>query len=350
MAAIIKWLEHNFWYKVLALGLSVALWVYVVNTYNPLTTLDATAAVETRNVPEGLQPTTVSPSEMRVRLEGRAKALALFESEQMPVRVVADLADRPAGSHEVALVPDLPGGVRVIASPSLRATVRLEKVKSEEREVHVDPVGAAMEGFRCRAQTPKPETVMVRGPSSALTSVRTAVVRISVSGLETTTDFQPVVQPINDQGQRVPGVTVRPDRVHVRVIVEPVPERPLVVQPVFGEPPAGREIERFSVRPTTVVASGPIALLNSLTAIPTVRIDLAGVTRTTTRSVSLAPPSGVSIRGPASATVTVFLRPFAHRATPPEEPPERTEEGTEEGEGGGAPAGEGEAEEGPGGA
>ncbi len=69
---IINWIKHNFWYKVLSLALSVALWMYVVNTYNPVIALDARAVVEVRNVPEGLQQISIDPSEIEVRLQGRS--------------------------------------------------------------------------------------------------------------------------------------------------------------------------------------------------------------------------------------------------------------------------------------
>jgi YbbR domain-containing protein len=329
---IINWIKHNFWYKVLSLGLSVALWLYVVNTYNPVIALDASAVVEVRNVPEGLQQTSISPSEVEVRLQGRSRVLEPLGNGDSPVRLVADLADKLVGSHEIDLEPTgLPRGVKIIDAPVLRATVQLEKVTSEKRQVYVDIVGFPAAGYRARREAPRPEEVTIRGTSTAVESVQNVVARISVSDLTAPTDFQPTVQAENREGQRVPGVTVEPEQVDVRVIVESEPHRPLVIRPDFGDPPRGRQIDRFSVRPTTVVVSGPTELLDTLTSIPTREIDLTGVDREAELSVSLAPPAGVSIRGPATATVTVFLKTLPRPAPPPvveppavpdEEPPE----------------------------
>ena len=337
--AIINWIKHNFWYKVLALGLSVVLWLYVVNTYNPVIAFDARAVVEVRNVPEGLQQTGISPSQVEVRLQGRSRVLEPLQNGDSHVRLVANLADKPVGSHEIALVPTgLPRGVKIIDAPNLRATVQLEEVTSEKRQVYVNIVGFPAAGYRARREAPQPEEVTIRGTSTAVESVRNAVARISVSELTAPTDFQPTVQAVNREGQRVPGVTVEPEQVDVRVIVEPEPHRPLVVRPDFGDPPPGRQIDRFSVRPTTVVVSGPTELLDTLHSIPTRKIDLTGVNREAKLSVSLAPPAGVSIRGPATATVTVSLRPFPRPATPPvQEPPAGPDNDTPEDPGGDEP-------------
>jgi len=234
----------------------------------------------------------------------------------------------------------LPRGVKIIDDPNLKATVQLEEVTSEKRQVYVNIVGFPAAGYRARREAPQPEEVTIRGTSTAVESVSNAVVRISVSDLTAPTDFQPTVQAENREGQRVPGVTVEPAQVDVRVIVEPEPHRPLVIRPDFGDPRPGREIDRFSVRPTTVVVSGPTELLDTLTSIPTRKIDLTGVDREAKLSVSLAPPAGVSIRGPATATVTVFLRTFHGPATPPvvEPPAVPDEETPEDPDGNGADA------------
>jgi len=311
------------------------LWVYVVNTSNPITAMDARALVETRNVPEGLQATTVLPAEVHVQLQGRMEALEPFENQQMRARLVGDLAGKSAGSHEVTLEPvGLPRGVEVIASPFLRATVQLEEVTSDKRRVIVQHVGSPVEGFQCTPEPPRPGTVVIRGPQTAVDSVRNVVARISVSGLETTTDFRPAVQPVNVEGARVDGVVVAPQQVAVHVIVQPVPHQTVVVQPDLGSPPPGRQIDRLSVEPATVVVSGPRELLDTLTSILTRKIDLSGVDRQTTREVSLAPPRGTSISGPTTATVTVFLKPFRRVAAPPAEgPPGPGEAEPGEGEG-----------------
>lgn len=331
---MIGWVKHNFWYKVLALCLSAALWVYVVNTYNPLTTLDVRAPVEIQNVPDGLQRTKLSPSEMRLRLRGRARALEPLKDGDTRVTLVASVAGKPAGSHDVALAArNLPLGVEVIESPALRATVELEEVTSRKRKVFVDREGLAAEGCRERVEAAQPETVEIRGPRSAVDSVRTVVARIDISDLAATTDFKPTVQPVSAEGQRVQGVTVQPARVDVRVIIERVPQRSVIVQPVFGDPPAGYQIERFSVQPTTVVVSGPSDLLNGLSSIRTVTISLTGVTERTTRSVRLAPPPKISVRGRAAATVTVYLKPFSRATLPEEEAPGAAEASPDEGAG-----------------
>ncbi|MGD8239258.1 MAG: CdaR family protein, partial [Armatimonadota bacterium] len=112
----------------------------------------------------------------------------------------------------------------------------------------------------------------------------------------------------------------------------------------------GRELERFSVRPTTVVVSGPKDLLDSLPSIKTAPISLDGVDRRATRSVSLRPPAGVSIPGPATATVTVLLKPFPRRATPPvDDGPEDDGDAADDGDEGEEAGEEGAAGEHPGG-
>lgn len=118
-------LLHNWWLKLLSLGLAYALWAIVTQT--PPVEMRMSVPVELANLPPGLAVANQSPARVELQLRGSESQLRRLQPED--VGVVLDLSQTAAGNHVIALTPahaDVPPGIEVVRI--LPAEVRLEIV------------------------------------------------------------------------------------------------------------------------------------------------------------------------------------------------------------------------------
>jgi YbbR domain-containing protein len=219
---------HNLGLKVLALALSVLLWLTVAGEH--MVERSLRVPLEFRNVPEALEIVGNTPDTVDVRLRGSSALLSRIQAGD--VVAVLDLAGARAGSRLFHIRTDevrAPFGVEV--AQVIPATLALDLEKSARRTV---PVIAATEGDPAAGYvigriTSDPATVEIVGPETRVHQVA-----------EATTE--PV--PIKDAKARVRdavaiGVVdtsvrlVQPQNAQVTVEIWPVPvERQVAAVPV----------------------------------------------------------------------------------------------------------------------
>lgn len=164
--------------KLVALGITLALWVGITGLSTPTTrriaevplTLSYSNKTEITNSPVQAVSIVVSGDRRRVN-----------QITEQGLVVSVDLSDVPPGDKVVELSPekvsiDLPLGVKLQEIQPSRIAVRLESVEEKEVPVNVETQGDPPEGFEIYGESVSPARVRVRGPSSyirALTSVLT---------------------------------------------------------------------------------------------------------------------------------------------------------------------------------
>ncbi len=309
----------------LALILAFALWVFVSYTQNP----DRSIAYE--NVP--------------VDLEGLAPGLVVIDKEGLPraqrpevditvladdetvrnvrasdLRPFVDLTGRGPGEHNV------PVNVVTTRSLRLRASaepeyllVRLDQEITRTVALTVETTGIVPFGFEAR--TPQvtsrgqPVTsVTVRGPQGRVERVALVRARVDIDRLTANYNSPRTLEPIDENGQPIAGVTVDPATVDVLVpIISSVGlKRVPVVPSVTGVPASGYIVAGVSVSPLLVTLTGSSGPLDDAENVVTGDVDVTGATQTLTRTVALIPPRGTQLRfgEPSDAVVTVTIVPI----------------------------------------
>ena len=104
---------HNWWLKLVSLGLAYVLWVVV--TQAPPVEVGLTVPLELRNLPANLQVAGEIPTRVHVQVRGPEGQLRMLEPEEVAVAV--DLSGLAAGNHSFRLEAanvELPPGVEVV--------------------------------------------------------------------------------------------------------------------------------------------------------------------------------------------------------------------------------------------
>jgi YbbR domain-containing protein len=184
--------------KLVALGITLALWVGVTGLSTP-TTRRMTDIPLTLSYSNKTEITNSPVQAVSIVISGDKRKVNQITESGLVVSV--DLSDVLPGDRVVQLSPenvslDLPLGVKLQEIQPSRIAVRLEAVEEKEVPVKVETQGQLPEGFESYSETAMPARVRVRGPASyirGLASVSTDKIDIS----EKQADFTARQVPIN---------------------------------------------------------------------------------------------------------------------------------------------------------
>lgn len=306
---------HNWPLKVAAIVLATLLYAGLVasqdsNTYpGPITVTPVNqpaGTVITNQLRDVEQIQYIAPADL-----GRLRA--------EDFRATVDLANVKPDGNPVSLrvnVSAVDPRVTILAVRPLTIQVVLDQMVSKPVKVVVaqsDPPP----GLQVGEVTVTPDTVVVTGPSAAVNQVVNAHVSATIDGSGVNVDEDVAPVPVDAAGEPVTGVNVDPALVHVTIpVYTNLQNRTLPVNPIVtGTPAAGFRVGSVDVSPLVVSVEGDQAQLQALVAADTAPVPVSGATRNITSQVAFALPTGVSVIGDQTATVTVHIVPVTETRT-----------------------------------
>ncbi len=183
-------LTHNFWWRVLALLIAVAIWAVVAS--EPELASFVTVPVEYRNLPDDLEMSSLPVETVTLELRGPAGELSGINDGRSP-SVVLDLSDITPGVHRVSIgTADvrLAHGVRLIRA--IPSEVRFEFDHRLTRTVPVKArfTGEGLHGYVVGSYHVQPAQVQIVGPARHVEQVASALTDpVDVSSTVGTSQF-----------------------------------------------------------------------------------------------------------------------------------------------------------------
>ncbi len=303
----------------LSVVLAFALWIFVTDTENPTRSgvLPVDLEVKPVNVPNDVA-LTGDLGTVRVRVEVAEDVWDTLRAEDFGATV--DLDGMQAGSYELPVrVKALTGrgGLRITQVIPSEIALDVEPLFSKSVPVSVELEGASPTGFEARDPRSDDATVLVTGPQGRVSLVTQAVAILDLTGRTETIQQAVRLEPRDDRGFLVEGVSLEPGVTDVRVDVEQIQfSRVVVVSPVVtGSPAVGYNVAGVSVEPSTVTVFGPREFVQEVAAVRTHSVDVTGADEDVVRSVSLDLPAGASVSGGTTVTITVKVVPAQGQRT-----------------------------------
>ncbi|MGH9948818.1 MAG: CdaR family protein [Pyrinomonadaceae bacterium] len=190
--------------KLVALGVTFALWLGVTGLSTPTTTRLSGIPLSLRFASD-TEVTNSSVSEIAVIISGDNRKIAQINKNDLVASV--DLTGQQPGDRVIQLNAntvrlELPLGVRLDEITPNRMAVRLEAVEEKEIPVKIETAGRLPEGFEIYSQTAVPARVAVRGPLS----YTKAISQISTEKIDLTdkkADFTARQTPLAAANQKV---------------------------------------------------------------------------------------------------------------------------------------------------
>ena len=172
-------------------------------------------------------------------------------------------------------------------------------------------------GLQVGPATVTPAQVVVTGPSAAVNQVVNARVTATIDGSGVNVDRDVRPDAVDAAGEIVTGVDLDPAVVHVTIpVYTNLENRTLPVNPIVtGTPAAGFRIGSVEVDPLVVSVEGDQAQLQVLVAADTAPVPVSGATRDISSEVAYSLPTGVTVIGDQTATVTVHIEAVTETRT-----------------------------------
>ena len=230
-----------------------------------------------------------------------------------------DLGGVPATGGFVTVPIDvkaLDERIRILGYEPSSTSIQLDKVVEKVVQVQVEH-GTVPTGLTIGETKVVPETVTITGPQSVVSTVVSARAAVIVQAPPIDIDQDVPLVPIDQLGNAVSPVDVKPPTARVTIAVfSNQNSATLRVNPVItGNPAAGFEIDSVTVDPQVRLVAGDAEDLAKLDEVDTEPIPMAGVSTDQTVEVGLALPTGVVEVKEAPVKVTIKLRPVTGTRT-----------------------------------
>jgi YbbR domain-containing protein len=317
-----RWISENYRTFLWALALSVSVWVAAVTSADPNETRSLPSPVLIQTI--GQDPSLVIksdiPKEAEITLRAPRSVWDLIDADPQIVRAILDLSGLSSGVHSVDLQIQVNARpVQIKSAVPNTVTFMLEALATQTFSIDVTISGEPAIGYEAGEASLEPEEVVVAGAQSQVEKVVRARVSVNLSGSRENFDQTLPVEVLDENGQKVDGVTVSPQTVQVTL---PVSQqggyRDVAVKViVMGRVASGYHLTDISVYPpvVTVFAADP-ELVNTLPGVvETQSLDLQNAKEDISTRVALNLPPGISIVGEQTVLIQAGVSPIESSVT-----------------------------------
>ena len=305
-------IRRNLFYKLLALGVAIVLWVYVNAERNPQSQKTLAVPVQVRNLAKGYVA-DLAVREAAVTISGLKTVVDSVGKEDVKVWIDAKVTIDGSAARKVLPVKWTiarvePDELDVAVKPKT-VNVTIESVSSKRLPVEVKYVSALPLGYSRSNQEIIPASVKVFGKSVLVAKVNRVILTLAEKTLIGPIDDYFSVSPLDSRGNTVSGVDLMPDKVQLKLEIVEVPAtKSVFVSPnVVGEPKYPATVTRISVSPTSVTLEGKPTELAGVSTVTTDRISINDAETNITREVALRLPPGVKAVDRTAVRVTVHI-------------------------------------------
>lgn len=297
-------------FKICAVLMAILVWIYVMDTQNPMTEESYTVPVEVRD----LSPQLAIPDTKRqvtIRVQGSSSVMGELSSRD--ISAYCDFSNVSEGEATLPVELVLPEGVTLVNLMPESMSFELNTVVSRSFPVETHINGDAAASYRLLDPVLAPAMVNLSGSEEYLDQVASVFVSADVEGLTENYSRNLAVEVLDHNGNNISAwFTCAPVSVDVMIpVVYEQPEKSIAISPSYvGTPALGYRISRVVVEPATVRAFGALDVLNNLYYVETETVDVNDLKKTTSFTVDLKHGNNVSL-STDRVTVVVQIEPEA---------------------------------------
>ncbi len=287
--------QRNFTAKVIALLVSIALWVIVMDDQNPTVEKEYTVAAALDHSPSGYK---ITQNAEDVKLQVRAQRSLFANVESGDFKAKLDLAEKGEGEYEIPVQVQLPQGFDLVEMSPETIRVTLDPFLEEPMRARIAISGRPASNVTIANITQNHEIVTVVGPKSSVIRVDRVEGHVDLDGTETE-DLWPHVSlyAVNEGGEEVPGVRVIPSTLDVHLeMARSLSKKVVAVRVALGQDlPKDCEVGKVQVIPANIEIAGDDRIIGAIQAIPTETISLKEHDSSFTVSTKLVLPEGITV-------------------------------------------------------
>ena len=286
---------HNLAAKIVAFLAAFVLWVFVMNDQNPATESGFSVPLTVLNSPNEAR-VTQSAESVRVKLRAPRSVLASANADE--VHAFVDLAGLEPGTHPLHVQTVIPQGMEIVSVTPETVKFTIDPVVQKRMPIRLVRTGAPPAGLTVAAIEPDTRMVTIVGPQSVINTVSEVTGTVAVpSNASGDVDIDVALSAVDENGEPMDAVRVVPKLIVAHVSFARSLSRKVVdVKPTIeGSVASDYTLADIRVEPSRVELAGTSRALDAVTTLSTEPIPVVGLTETTTQTVSLVLPEGVTV-------------------------------------------------------
>jgi len=317
-----RWILESYRTFLWALVLSVAVWVAAVTSADPDETRALLSAVPLKVIGQdpGLVINSSLPTEVDVALRAPHSVWEIIDADPQTVQAILDLSGLSSGEHSLDLQIQINARpVQIVSVSPGMVTFTLEDLAAQTFSVDLVQVGEPAIGYQAGEISFAPLEVVVAGAQSQVQKVDRARISVRLDGIRENLEQSLPVEVLDENGQKVDGVTVSPETVFVTL---PVSQqggyRDVAVKVnMTGRVASGYRLTDISVFPpvVTVFASDAELVGNLPGVVETQPLELQSAKQDISSRVALNLPPGISVVGEQTVLVQAGVSPIESSIT-----------------------------------
>jgi YbbR domain-containing protein len=299
--ALFRWIIRNLGIFILALILSLTVWISAVVTSDP--NQDGKlqpVPLKINGQSEDLVLTNQVPTQVVISIKAPQSIWNQLNNNPNAVHAWIDLSGLDSGEHVVKVNVQIDANpVRVLSVEPEEVDVQLEKLVTTDMPVDLRVNGEPPLGFVKSTPVINPDQVTISGPESAVAKVQEVIASLDITGATQTVLSVVPVRAVDANGATVPGIDISPNEVQVTQPITILGGYKNVAVKVIttGQIAEGYRLTNISVTPPTVTiySSDPQRIEELPGFVETMPVSLDGLTDDTEFNTSLNLPDGISL-------------------------------------------------------
>jgi YbbR domain-containing protein len=271
--------DTNLIYKIVAVILSMALWVGISFAGNPMEQRIVLVPIEYINLPQDHMIASQEDT-VNVRIEGRTEDLEFIYAEDIVGTV--DLSDSTIGISTLDVTVIVPDTVALVEVKPTKVDISIAEIMSVQLPVVASVTGYPREGYNTLSAVLTPTEVLVEGPQEWLDVIDRVLVNI-ILNYETSYNKMLPIRVLDEQGNEITDkVRIVPNVIQVELPI--YSEQQTLIKPVhvplIGEPEEGYKLVGIEVTPDEVLINGDFENFRNIIYYDTEPVDITGATKT----------------------------------------------------------------------
>ncbi len=296
--------------KVLSVIFAILLWYYVIGVQGPIITRTFKVPVTPINLENGVFIVN-NPGSVNVTAEGSSKVILGIKPNDFTALV--NLAGKEEGEFYIPVEVKPPtSSIKIKSVSPGKVKISLEKIAKIKLPVIVKFSGKPADGFIPATPIVTPDEVEVIGPSRKLKFIKSAVINVDLTGINSETTLILPVQLVTENDVDISNIQVNPTSCVAKVLAKnPLITKTVPVVPdISGAPFQGFGVRSVSLSPAVVTVEGKLSELDGINFVNTSQIDISGLTANKKFTVGFSLSQDLKVVNAKNCTVSVNVEPL----------------------------------------
>lgn len=311
-----KRIESDLLLKILSVVFAFLLWMFVINTDNPVikkTFSDVPVDMLNEQVLDELNQTYKIESGDTVSFTVKGKKDIVDRLTKSDFRATADVSSM----SDVHAIPIKVEALRYKSQLDVdtgNATIKvvLEDVKSDQIPVVMEVKGKPASGYTVSIQTATPNLISISGPKSVVSRIKQIVAVVNVSGVKKDVTMTQSVKCYDEDGDEVSQERIKLDtnKIKVKIGLSRTKIVPFKVD-TKGSPGKGYVLGSIDYQPKHIEITGSKEDLDKVDSIKLVKLDISDSTKSIEKTIKASDiklPDGISFVKSVDKIKNVVIR------------------------------------------